>query len=313
MKPKKVIPVVLVVVLLVFLLPVFLARAAPAEERPFEVVHLADTRYEEVSFTNEAQDIPLAGMLFLPDSDGPYPAAVMIHGSGTSIRDNGWYVTLAAYLQENGIAVLLPDKRGSVRSGGDWRTASFEDLATDTAAAVAYLESRADLPLSAVGIIGSSQGGQLSPVVAAQTPGVAFVVNATGAAVTIEEQLLYEENYNLREMGVLPGLSNLVAYPSAWSIRAVRQKAFWDTVGGFDPLPYWRQVEVPALVLYGAEDTNVPTARSAALLNGLGKDNIEVIVFEGYGHALEDPPGQGNRKIRLEALEAVRDFILRAE
>ena len=312
MKPKIVIPVVLVVVLLAFLLPVFLAQAAPAEERPLQVVHLADTRYEEVSFTNEAQDIPLAGMLFLPDSDGPYPAAVMIHGSGTSIRDNGWYVTLAAYLQENGIAVLLPDKRGSVRSGGDWRTASFEDLATDTAAAVAYLESRADLPLSAVGVIGSSQGGQLSPVVATQTPGVAFVVNATGAAVTIEEQLLYEENYNLREMGVLPGLSNLVAYPSAWSIRAVRQKAFWDTVGGFDPLPYWRQVNVPALVLYGAEDGNVPSARSAALLNGLGKDNIEVIVFEGSGHALEDPPGQGNRKIRLEALEAVRDFILQA-
>ena len=71
MKPKIVIPVVLVVVLLAFLLPVFLARAAPAEDRPFEVVHLADTRYEEVSFTNEAQDIPLAGMLFLPKGRVP--------------------------------------------------------------------------------------------------------------------------------------------------------------------------------------------------------------------------------------------------
>lgn len=313
MKLKTLVILLIAVLLLVVILPVVLAQAAGSEERPLQMVRLAETSYEEVTFHNEAQDIALAGMLFLPAGEGPYPAAVIIHGNGPSKRDNGWYVTLAAYLQQNGIAVLLPDKRGSVQSGGDWRTASFEDLATDTAAAVQYLRTRGDLPLSRIGIIGSSQGGHLSPVVATLSPDVAFVINAVGAAVTIEEQLLYEENNNLREMGFLPGVSNLLAYPAAWSIREVRQKAFWQAIGSFDPLPYWQEVQVPALVLYGAADPNVPSERSAALLRSLGKENIEVIIFEGSGHALEDPPGQGSRKIRLEALEAMRDFILRAE
>lgn len=60
--------------------------------------------------------------------------------SGTSRRDSSWYLTLTHYLQQNGIAVLLPDKRGTGQSEGNWLTASFEDLATDTLAATAYLK-----------------------------------------------------------------------------------------------------------------------------------------------------------------------------
>ena len=71
-------------------------------------------------------------MLFLPEGNGPFPAAVIIHGSGTSDRDNLWPLTLTQYLRESGIAVLLPDKRGSEKSEGDWRTSSFQDLAGDT-------------------------------------------------------------------------------------------------------------------------------------------------------------------------------------
>jgi hypothetical protein len=45
-------------------------------------------------------------------------------------------------------------------------------------------------------------------------------------------------------------------------------------------------------------------------LGALDKANIEVRIYEGSGHALEDPPGQGNRIFRAEALQAIRDFIL---
>lgn len=64
---------------------------------------------------------------------------VIIHGGGTSQRDNDWHLSMVSYLQSNEVLVLLPDKRGSEKSAGDWRTASFEDLATDTLAAVQYL------------------------------------------------------------------------------------------------------------------------------------------------------------------------------
>jgi uncharacterized protein len=310
---SKVFAVALVTLLLVIVVPFVLAQVSGREERPLHGISLAQTVYEEISFVNEAQDIQLGGMLFLPHSNDPYPAVVIIHGSGTSRRDNQWYVTLAHALQENGIAVLLPDKRGSEKSGGNWRTASFEDLATDTVAAVDYLKGRDDLPITTMGIAGLSQGGFLAPVAATMSSDIGFVINLVGAAVTIEEQLLYEENHNLRQMGLLPGISNLVAYPAAWSIREVRQKEFWDAVGNFDPLPYWQAVDVPALVLFGEADTNVPTLESAARLQGLNKGNIEVRTYEGSGHALQDPPGRGNDLMRGEALEAVSAFILAIE
>ncbi len=310
---SKVFAVALVILLLVIVVPFVLAQASGGEERTLHGISLAETVYEEISFVNEAQDIQLGGMLFLPHSDDPYPAVVIIHGSGTSRRENQWYVTLAHALQENGIAVLLPDKRGSEKSGGDWRTASFEDLATDTVAAVDYLKGRDDLPITTMGIAGLSQGGHLAPAAATMSSDIEFVINLVGGAVKIEEQLLYEENHNLRQMGLLPGVSNLVAYPAAWSIREVRQKEFWDAVGNFDPLPYWRAVDVPALVLYGEADTNVPAAESAARLQRLDKGNIEVRIYEGSGHALQDPPGRGSDLIRAEVLEAVSTFILAIE
>ena len=299
---------VLALLLLVLAVPVAVAQVSRTEPRPLLGTSLATLRFENIQFHNVAQDIELGGMLFMPEGDGPFPAVVIIHGAGTSERDNPWYLAATQYLQENGIIVLLPDKRGSEMSGGDWRSASFEDLATDTVAAVEYLKSRTDLPISGIGIVGMSQGGQFSPLVADLSPDVAFVVDVVGTAGTIREQLLYEENHNLRAMGLLPGVSNLVAIPSAWSIRELRQKTFWDAVGDFDPLPYWQTLDVPALVLYGTEDTNVPSLLSARLLHGLNKPNIDVRLYAGSGHKLEDPVGQGNRIFREEALQAIVSF-----
>ena len=252
----------------------------------------------------------LGGMLFVPEGTGPFPAAVIIHGSGPSHRDSGWYLTLARYLQENGIVVLLPDKRGSERSEGDWRTASIEDLATDTVAAIDFLKGQNELSISGIGVIGLSQGGLIAPVVADRTSDVAWLVNIVGAAVPMHDLLVYEEKHNLRQLGVLPGLSDLLAYPAAWSIIEFRQKAFWAAIGNFDPVPYWRRLSVRSLVLYGGEDTNVPSARSAEILSGLENSNIDVKIYERSGHALEDPEGRGNSIFREDALADIRAFIL---
>ena len=144
-------------VLLIVLGPVLLRQVLPSDSRSFTGVSLQDTRYTDIEFRNNAQDLNLAGMLFVPEGAGPFPAAVIIHGSGTSIRNNGWYLTLTKFLQDNGVVVLLPDKRGSEKSGGDWRSASFEDLATDTLAAVDYLGSQEHVEITNVGIVFNHQ------------------------------------------------------------------------------------------------------------------------------------------------------------
>ena len=297
-------------ILILFIAPVLISQLTESEGRRFHGVKLEDTRYVEISFQNTAQEIGLGGMLFVPQGDGPFPAVVVIHGSGTSHRDNGWYLTLTQYLQENGIVVLLPDKRGSEKSEGAWRTASFDDLATDTWAAIQFLKDQGQVALSHIGIVGMSQGGWIAPVVAGKSSDVAFLINVVGASVSSHEQLLYEENQNLREIGFLPGFSNLVAYLSTSYLKNIGQRDFWDAIGDFDPLPYWETLAISSLTLYGQDDTNVPSAESAARLRSLMNPSIEVRIYEGSGHALEDPEGHGDSIFREDALGEIRDFIL---
>ena len=308
MKKYLIIGSILAILAIVFG-PVILKQAAPAEKRTFQRVYLADVEYTEVFFRNEAQDLNLAGMLFIPDGEGPFPAVVIIHGSRESYRDRNWYLTLSSYMQKNGVAVLLPDKRGSEKSEGDWYTSSFEDLATDTLAAVDFMKSQEIVEVSRIGIIGMSQGGIIAPIAASQSPDLDFVVNMTGSSVTMHEQLLYEFNYEARETGFLPGVSNLISYANTFIYEKITGKEWYDAVGNFDPLPYWRKVTIPALVLHGSEDHNVPSAESKARFEALGKDNIQFIMYEGSGHGLEDPPGVGNHYIREEALLDMLNFI----
>jgi hypothetical protein len=160
--------------------------------------------------------------------------------------------------------------------------------------------------------MGMSQGGQIAPIAANESDDVSFIINAVGSATPFDEALIYEENNNLKEIGFLPGISNLIAYPSTFYIRNIAQKEFWDVVGDWDPLPYWREVSVPALVLYGDIDSNVPSQASAERLNALGKSNLQVVLFEGSGHALEDPLGIGDDIFRRDALDLIRDFVFEA-
>ena len=295
------------------LVPLLVKQLFPSELRQFKRVALTDTQPLEIAFQNRSQELALAGLLFVPDGDGPFPAAVVIHGSGASHRDNGWYLTLTKHLTDNGVVVLLPDKRGSEKSGGDWTTSSFEDLASDTLAGIEYLREQQSVPLSGVGVIGMSQGGWIAPLVASQEDDLAFLVSMVGSVVSPREQLLYEENYNLRQVGFLPGISNVLAYVGYANVRFLAQPQLYDLIVDYDPLPYWRDISIDSLVLFGANDTNVPSAESAERLSNLENPHIRVKVFEGSGHALESPRGRGNSIIREDALDEIADFIRGAD
>jgi len=292
--------------------PVVVRQVVPVEERTFQRVYLADVEYTEVTFRNEMQDLDLAGMLFVPDGEGPFPTVVIIQGSQASYRDENWYLTLISYMQKNGVAVLIPDKRGCEKSQGDWYTSSLEDLATDTLAAIDFMKSQEFMEISHIGIIGMSQGGVIASIVASQSPNLDFAIDMVGQSVTQHEQLLHELNFEMQEAGFLPSVSNPFSYVSAFIFENITGKEWYDVVGNFDPLPYWRKVSIPVLVLHGSEDPNVPSAESKARFEALGKDNIRVIMYEGSGHALQDPPGAGDHYIREEALSDMLNFVLAA-
>lgn len=165
-------------------LPLTLVRgeeegAGPA--RPQHPVPPFPYRVEEVRFPNPAAAIELAGTLTLPPGEGPWPAVVLISGSGPQDRDETVFghkpfAVLADHLTRSGIGVLRYDDRGVGESGGSFPTATSEDFASDVRAAVSYLVRREEVASDAVGLVGHSEGGLVAPMVAAGSDRVDFLV-----------------------------------------------------------------------------------------------------------------------------------------
>jgi pimeloyl-ACP methyl ester carboxylesterase len=165
-------------------------------------------RTEEV-VVDSVQGVKLAGTLTLPQGKGPFPAAVMITGSGAQDRDETIlghkpFAVIADRLTRDGIAVLRVDDRGFAKSTGDFATATDDDFAVDTAAQVAFLRKRPDIDPARIGVIGHSEGGIVAPKVAAKDPKIAFVVLMAGPGVPLSEVLRAQRAKLLPAMGLGP-------------------------------------------------------------------------------------------------------------
>jgi fermentation-respiration switch protein FrsA (DUF1100 family) len=163
-----------------------MAAAAP---RPQEPKKPYPYRSEDVSYQNQsASGVELAATLTLPQGNGPFPAVVLITGSGPQDRDEALlghrpFLVLSDYLTRHGIAVLRADDRGVAKSTGNFTTATTADFATDTEAGIAYLKTRPEINQHKIGLIGHSEGGVIAPMVAARNHDVAFIVMMAGTGV----------------------------------------------------------------------------------------------------------------------------------
>jgi pimeloyl-ACP methyl ester carboxylesterase len=151
---------------------------------------------EEVAFENPTErGIHLAGTLTLPQGKGPFPAAIMITGSGQQDRDETLlghkpFWVIADYLSRRGIAVLRVDDRGTGKSTGDVVKATSADFATDSNAAFVYLRTRADIRPGAIGFIGHSEGGMIGPIAMATNKDVAFLVMLAGPGTALDQLMV---------------------------------------------------------------------------------------------------------------------------
>jgi pimeloyl-ACP methyl ester carboxylesterase len=152
---------------------------------------------EEVAYENHAAGVKLAGTLTRPRGEGPFPAVLLISGSGPQDR-NGTifghkpFLVIADALTRRGIAVLRVDDRGVGQSTGNSTQATLDDMAADAEVGVEYLKSRQDVDAKRVGLIGHSEGGIVGPLVASRSAGIAFLVLLAGTGVT-GEQVSYKQ------------------------------------------------------------------------------------------------------------------------
>lgn len=160
---------------------------------------------EEVTYTSGG--VKLAGTLTLPEGEGPFPAALLLTGSGAQDRDEALFghrpfAVLADHLARHGIATLRVDDRGVGGSTGDLGQTTLQELAQDALAGVGFLRGRPEVAKGRVGLVGHSEGALVAAIAANRSENVAFAVLLAGPGVPGHEILVRQGELLLKAQGV---------------------------------------------------------------------------------------------------------------
>ncbi len=142
-------------------------------------------RSESVVYDNIPGGVKLAGTLTMPNGSGPFPAVLLITGSGAQDRDETIFshkpfLVIADHLTRRGIAVLRVDDRGVGGSTEKGPGETLDDHVGDVLAGVAFLKGRREIDAARIGLAGHSEGGIIAPLAAVRSSDVAFIVLMAG-------------------------------------------------------------------------------------------------------------------------------------
>ena len=264
----------------------FFAPASPPEPAWVAPDYAQPDRFEEKPVTLASGSWELPGFLCMPKGAGPFPAAVLVHGSGPHDADETILASkpfrdLAWGLASRGIAVLRYVKRTQVMA--DKPNVSLagltvrEETTDDARAAVHLLCRTAGIDSARVYVVGHSLGGLLAPRIAHGEPRVAGIVVLAGNARPMEELALEQLRYIAQLDNTVDEeeKANIAAVERA--VRAIQSPALTDTttvnfLGAMMPGSYWldlrgyhpeklaAELGIPVLVLRGERDYQVGQA-----------------------------------------------------
>ncbi|MGD0629066.1 MAG: alpha/beta hydrolase, partial [Terracidiphilus sp.] len=268
--------------------------------RPQTPVKPYPYREEEVAYPNKAGGNTLAGSITIPSGKGPFPAVLLITGSGPNDRDESHlghkpFLVLSDYLTRKGIVVLRADKRGIGGSTGDLIAATTADFATDAEAGVANLKTHPEVDSRKIGLIGHSEGGIVAPMVAAADHDVAFVVMLAGSGVPGDQVVVEQTRLISEAAGESKEKADADAQKEAETLAVVKDEKdpatrerllsvklaaegvpeaqlgaeikqlnspWFRFFINYDPATALRKLTIPVLVLSGSLDLQVPPAQN---------------------------------------------------
>ena len=277
----------------------FFAQSQPAVEWTAPE-YARQNSFREKDIVISSGNWTLPGTLTLPQGDGPFPAVVLVHGSGPNDQDetlgpNKPFKDLAWGLAGRGVAVLRYTKRtrrmAELKQPAPARFTVMDETVDDAVAAVALLAGTAEIDSRRIYVLGHSLGGMLAPRIAAGSKNVAGLIIMAGSTRPLEESVLDQ----LRYLATLPGANGEgaarqipAAERAAQEIRnpELSPAATIDLLGAkisgsyflslrdYSPAATAAGLKIPMLILQGGRDYQVTT-----------KD------FEGWKSALEGHAG----------------------
>lgn len=289
----------------------------------------------------EDTDFPLPATLSLPNGDGPFPAVVIVHGSGPSDRDltlgpNKPYRDLAWGLASRGIAVLRYDKRTLVHGMRmDAQTVTVWDETIDDAVlAIELLQTTEGVDPERVYLLGHSLGGYLAPRIAEAAPDLAGVIVLAGSTLPLEESLLNQVRFlaeldgeiNEAEAHTIAQLEEQVAAVKALQPGDTLENpllgipaAYWLDLQDYDPAALAAGLPQPFLILQGERDYQVTAADDLARWQeALGeREDVTIITYPALNHVFLAGEGAPNPQeyeieghIPVEVIEDITGWIL---
>lgn len=146
----------------------------------------------ETSYKNRKDGTTIGGTLTVPKGKGPFPAVILLPGSGPTDRDQTMlghkpFAVIADYLTRQGVAVLRVDSRGTGKTSGNYYNSTGHDLAADVLMGIEFLQGLKEVDRTKIGLIGHSLGGLVAALTAESTSDVKFIVLLAAPAFSDDE------------------------------------------------------------------------------------------------------------------------------
>jgi dienelactone hydrolase len=283
--------------------------------------------YVDVSkFDEEAVSVgkgllQLDGMLSLPKGDGPFPAIVLVHGSGPNDRDesigpNKPFRDLAQGLASRGIAVLRYEKRTKQHQVLMAMVASSitvkEETIDDAVSAVETLAGHDKIDPKRVFLLGHSLGGMLIPRIGKASSSIAGFVVLAGSTRPLEDLVLEQTRYIASLAGTLSDEEQKKVRELEQQVARVKSSdlsestpnselpfgapaKYWLDLRGYEPATEALALQKPMLILQGERDYQVTMEDFANWKKSLGsRKDVALHSYPGLNHLFME--GQGKSR-----------------
>jgi dienelactone hydrolase len=303
------------------------------------------SKFDEQEVTVGSGEWALQGTLTLPKGQGPFPAVVLVHGSGPSDRDETVgaarpFRDLAWGLATRGIAVLRYEKRTLAHARKMTpevvgKLTVREETVDDAVAGAELLRATAKVDPARVYVLGHSLGAMLAPRIAALDPKIAGLILLAPPARPLEDLLPGQFTH-------LFSLDGKISEPEQAQIDLIRQQVakvkipelspatpsselplnlaapYWLDLRSYDQVATARQLGKPILILQGGRDYQVTSEDLDRWKAAFEKNpKVRIQLFPKLDHLFRAGDGQSSPEdynqpgnVAPEVVGAVAEWML---